>query len=119
MPLTIRLATSADVSILTELIALSARGLSPGYYTAAQTESAIKYVFGVDTQLIADATYFVVEDEEQIIACGGWSKRNTSLAAISSRQKPTLCLIQKKMPPGYVHFSSIQGMQGEVLARCC
>ena len=77
MPIKIRHATANDISLLKELIALSARGLSIGYYTPAQTESAIRYVFGVDTQLIADGTYFVVEDEEQIIACGGWSKRNT------------------------------------------
>src|SRR5690242_6221398 len=77
MSMTIRCATADDTPALQQLIALSARGLSIGFYTAAQTESAIKYVFGVDTQLVADQTYFVVEDEDGIIACGGWSKRNT------------------------------------------
>jgi N-acetylglutamate synthase-like GNAT family acetyltransferase len=77
MPITIRHATFDDIPVLQQLIALSARGLSAGYYTPAQTESAIKYVFGVDTQLIADGTYFTVEEGGIIIACGGWSKRNT------------------------------------------
>jgi len=77
MPITIRPAISEDIPVLQQLIALSARGLSTGYYTVAQTESAIKYVFGVDTQLIADGTYFAVEEDDMIIACGGWSKRNT------------------------------------------
>ncbi len=77
MPITIRPATFDDIPVLQQLIALSARGLSMGYYTPAQTESAIKYVFGVDTQLVTDGTYFAVEEDGVIIACGGWSKRNT------------------------------------------
>jgi GNAT superfamily N-acetyltransferase len=77
MPITIRPATFDDIPLLQQLIALSARGLSSGYYTPAQTEGAIKYVFGVDTQLLIDATYYAVEEDGIIIACGGWSKRNT------------------------------------------
>ncbi|HZX59960.1 MAG TPA: GNAT family N-acetyltransferase [Mucilaginibacter sp.] len=77
MPIIIRTATFDDIPVLQQLIALSARGLSTGYYTPAQTESAIKYVFGVDTQLLTDGTYFAVEEDGIIIACGGWSKRNT------------------------------------------
>jgi len=77
MPINIRPATFDDIPVLQQLIALSARGLSTGYYTPAVTESAIKYVFGVDTQLITDGTYFAVEEDGIIIACGGWSKRNT------------------------------------------
>jgi len=59
------------------LIARSARGLSVGYYTPAQTEAAIRHVFGVDSQLIADRTYFVIEAHGRIVACGGWSRRRT------------------------------------------
>jgi GNAT superfamily N-acetyltransferase len=73
----IRLATLTDIPELQQLIALSARGLSSGYYTAGQIESAIRYVFGVDTQLIADGTYYIFEKENTIAGCGGWSKRNT------------------------------------------
>jgi len=73
----IRLATFKDIPELQQLIALSARGLSTGYYTAAQIESAIRYVFGVDTQLIADGTYYIFEKENVLAGCGGWSKRNT------------------------------------------
>ena len=62
MPLgpSIRKAQPADIPILQELIARSARELSIGYYTPAQTDAAIRHVFGVDSQLIADGTYFVV-----------------------------------------------------------
>lgn len=77
MPPILRPATFEDIPVLQQLIVLSARGLSKGFYTPAETEGAIKYVFGVDTQLITDGTYFVVEENGAIIACGGWSKRNT------------------------------------------
>ena len=77
MPPIIRLATFEDMPELQQLIALSVRGLSGGYYTAGQIESAIKYVFGVDTQLIIDGTYYVAEIDNTLIGCGGWSKRNT------------------------------------------
>ena len=61
-----------------ELIPASVRALSVGHYTPQQIESAIRYVFGPDTQLIADGTYFVVEAEGHgIVGCGGWSRRRT------------------------------------------
>jgi len=77
MQITTRLATFEDVPRLNELIALSVRGLSTGYYTPNQIESAIKYVFGVDTQLIIDCTYYVAQIDGTSVGCGGWSKRNT------------------------------------------
>lgn len=72
-----RLATFNDIPELQKLIALSVRGLSTDYYTPQQIESAIKYIFGVDSQLITDGTYYVLEKDGQAVACGGWSKRNT------------------------------------------
>ena len=77
MPITTRLATFEDVPALQQLIARSARGLSDGFYTPAQAESAIKYVFGVDSQLLIDGTYYIAETDDDIVACGGWSRRNT------------------------------------------
>lgn len=73
----VRRALPADIPVLQELIARSARELSIGYYTPAQTDAAIRHVFGVDSQLIADGTYFVVELDGAIVACGGWSQRRT------------------------------------------
>ncbi len=77
MSLRIRPATMSEVPTLEALIAASVRGLSGGFYSSAQIESALIHVFGVDTQLIADGTYFVAELDEQIVGCGGWSKRKT------------------------------------------
>ena len=72
-----RLAKTEDIQLLKQLIADSVRGLSKGFYTDEQIESSIKYIFGIDSQLLIDGTYFVAEADDNIIACGGWSKRNT------------------------------------------
>ena len=77
MNLLIRPATTTEIPPLQQLIAASVRGLSVSYYTPEQIESALVHVFGVDTQLIADGTYFVAELDGQLAGCGGWSKRKT------------------------------------------
>lgn len=78
MPTRFRLATIEDIPELTELIAASARELTAGDYTSEQIEAALGSAWGVDTQLIRDGTYFVVESPGAgIIACGGWSYRKT------------------------------------------
>jgi GNAT superfamily N-acetyltransferase len=77
MPIKTRLATFEDIPELNEMIALSVRGLSTDYYTPNQIESAIKYVFGVDTQLVNDGTYYIAQIDNTVVGCGGWSKRNT------------------------------------------
>lgn len=73
----IRLANMNDVAVLNELIAVSARELSRGMYSEQEIEAAIQYVFGVDTELVKDRTYFVIEKNGEIAGCGGWSKRKT------------------------------------------
>jgi GNAT superfamily N-acetyltransferase len=73
----LRPALPADIPALRELIARSARGLSPGYYTPAEIEAALEHVFGVDTNLIEDGTYFVAEMNGVVAGCGGWSFRRT------------------------------------------
>jgi GNAT superfamily N-acetyltransferase len=78
MNIRIRLATPADIPVLRHLIDASVRGLQAGDYTQAQIEAALKTVYGVDSQLIADGTYFGAETENAVIVgCGGWSKRKT------------------------------------------
>ena len=74
---TLRPAVLADRFALTGLIASSARQLSHADYMPAQVEGALRGAFGVDTQLIHDGTYFVIETEGRLAACGGWSRRRT------------------------------------------
>ena len=77
MPITIRPATFDDIPELQKLITESVSLLSTDYYTSRQIESGLQHVFGVDTQLIMDGTYFIAESENRIIGAGGWSKRRT------------------------------------------
>jgi len=74
----LRLATELDIPALRELIATSARRLGVGHYTFEQTEGALMGAFGVDSQLIRDQTYYVIDDDGKIAAAGGWSFRATN-----------------------------------------
>jgi GNAT superfamily N-acetyltransferase len=84
----IRPAVQSDLPVLRALIEASVRQLQADDYTSSQRESALATVFGVDTQLIADGTYLVVEYcpaepkvSSVVVACGGWSKRKTLYGA--------------------------------------
>jgi len=81
MLLLVRQAVLADVPALEKLIRTSVLRLQTADYTPEQREQALELVFGVDTQLIEDGTYFVaeagVEGNQVIAGCGGWSKRKT------------------------------------------
>lgn len=73
----LRLATRADIARLSALIAESVRELGRAYYDDAQIESSLRHVFGVDSQLIADGSYYLIERQGELAACGGWSARRT------------------------------------------
>ena len=73
----LRTALLNDCNAIEALIAGSIRTLGALDYSADQIESALTSVFGLDTQLITDQTYFMVESGRLPIACGGWSFRET------------------------------------------
>jgi N-acetylglutamate synthase-like GNAT family acetyltransferase len=83
----LRLACDGDIPALEELIGRSVRELQADYYSTAQRDGALGSVFGVDRQLIRDQTYFVVEQNQQVIACGGWSKRESLFGNDTARLK--------------------------------
>ena len=74
---TIRPALEQDKPVLNALIRASGIGLSAGFYTDEQAAAITREVFGVDSALVADGTYFAIEADGAIVACGGWSKRAT------------------------------------------
>lgn len=76
-----RLATLDDAPALEALIARSVHGLQAADYSLEQREGALGTVLGLDRQLIRDGTYFVIEAEGGIVACGGWSRRRTLFGA--------------------------------------
>ena len=119
-----RLAIPADTFRLQSLIEQSVRTLSVGYYTAAQIESALRFVFGPDTQLIADQTYYVVEGEAgQLLAAGGWSRRRTLFGGdqMKDADNPVLDTTKDaaRIRAFFVHPSwSGRGLGRELFDRC-
>jgi len=82
MNIHLRPATMNDIPALRDVIEASVRGLQAPDYSPSQIEAALQSVYGVDSQLIADGTYFVAEGLDSqgrlaIAGCGGWSKRKT------------------------------------------
>jgi GNAT superfamily N-acetyltransferase len=83
---TLRLAREEDIPALTQLIPLSVWALQAAHYSPAQMTAALGPVFGVDQQLIRDGTYYVAATADQIVGCGGWSKRRTLFGGSAGRQ---------------------------------
>ena len=71
-----RLAVESDAARISELMRISVLELFPRFYDEEQTASAAVHIAHLDMQLIHDGTYFVHESADEIVACGGWSRRN-------------------------------------------
>jgi GNAT superfamily N-acetyltransferase len=82
----VRAARPDDIPAMEALIARSGIELSEGFYTKEQAQAVTRHVFGVDTQLVADQTYFLIERDGELVACGGWSKRSTLFGADRTKQ---------------------------------
>jgi GNAT superfamily N-acetyltransferase len=77
MPFRLQIATTSDIPRIRELIAASVRALQVEY-TPEQREAALATVFTVDSQLVADGTYFMaIAEDGSLAGCGGWSRRKT------------------------------------------
>ena len=86
--LTLRPAQPADIPALQALIERSALALSVGFYTSEQAAAVTREVFGVDSQLVADGTYYAIEHDGVIVACGGWGMRSTAYGGDKSKTAP-------------------------------
>lgn len=84
----LRLAQPADTPALEALIRRSGVALSAGYYTPEQAQAITRHVFGVDSQLVEDGTYFVADHLGAPVACGGWSKRRTLFGGDKAKSGP-------------------------------
>jgi GNAT superfamily N-acetyltransferase len=71
-----RVATRADASSIEALMKESTAALFPHFYDEQQTASAVRHVAEVDRMLLDDGTYFVAENDAELVACGGWSRRD-------------------------------------------
>src|SRR5262245_55359762 len=86
--LRLRVATPADMPQLTALIARSFRTLAAGFYPTPQLEAAIGTVIRVDHGLVADGTYFLLEQGGRAVACGGYSERISAVPGASADPRP-------------------------------
>lgn len=73
---TLRVARLDEAEAIDALMKASVRELFPRFYDAVQTASSIKYISAVDRLMIEDGTYFVMEVGDELVACGGWSRRD-------------------------------------------
>ena len=120
---TFRLATDSDLPAIRALIPPSVRALSADVYSTAQIESALVHVFGPDTQLISDGTYFVAECDGKLVGCGGWSKRKTIYGGDQIMQRDDALLDPQtdaaRIRAFFIHPNHArQGIGSGILRRC-
>jgi GNAT superfamily N-acetyltransferase len=133
MAIRIRLAEAVDIPSLRELIQASVRGLQTADYSVAQLESALRTVYGVDTRLISDGTYFAAEETESLktgtestpllVGCGGWSRRRTLYGGDQFTGREDSLLDPKneaaKIRAFFIHPDwARQGIGGVILEAC-
>ena len=72
----LRLARLDEADAIDVLMKASTADLFPHFYDARQTAAAVRHIASVDRTLIGDGTYFVIEADGELVACGGWSRRD-------------------------------------------
>ncbi|MGI5148403.1 GNAT family N-acetyltransferase [Plantactinospora sp. CA-294935] len=122
MTLTSRLARRTDVPELLPLIDAAIVELQKGFLDEAQIGSS-RSIMGIDTQLIDDGTYFVVESAGRLAGCGGWSRRATLYGGDHSQGRDPAVLDPARNPAKvramYTHPDFIRrGVGRLILARC-
>lgn len=119
----VRVATEADVPVLAALMERSIAVLQAGFLTPEQI-AASRAVMGLDTQLVRDRTYFVVEEDGVLVGCGGWSRRATLYGGDHSSALRDAALLDPARDPAriramYTHPDHARrGIGRLVLDRC-
>ena len=85
MSFTHRLATPGDLPALGQLMDRAIARLQLGFLTPEQIEASRAFM-GIDTQLVTDGTYFIVEGGDRMVGCGGWSRRATLYGGDHSKE---------------------------------
>jgi N-acetylglutamate synthase-like GNAT family acetyltransferase len=122
MEFTTRLATHSDVPVLLPLIDAAIEELQRGFLDEAQLKSS-RSIMGIDSQLIDDGTYVVVELEGKIVGCGGWSRRATLYGGDHSAGRDAALLDPSRDPAKiramYTHSSYTRRGVGRLILSVC
>jgi GNAT superfamily N-acetyltransferase len=121
-PLAHRLATPADEPALAALMQAAISELQKPFLTPEQIDSS-RTVMGLDTQLIADGTYFVVTAGEELAGCGGWSRRATLYGGNQSPGRDAALLVPgrdaARIRAMYTHPSHVRRGVGRLILSLC
>jgi GNAT superfamily N-acetyltransferase len=121
-PLSIRLADEADLAALRAIMDRAIGELMNAFLTPEQVAASFA-VMGLDTQLIADRTYFVVEAGGEIAGCGGWSRRATLFGGDHSAGRDAALLDPAKDPARvramYTHPAFARRGVGRMIMDAC
>jgi len=118
-----RVAVVADADEIRTLMRASIRELFPRFYDAAYTESAARYIGELDLALVEDGTYYVHEAGGEIVACGGWSRRD-KLYTGSGAAESDARLLDPATEPARVRAMFVRGdwarrgLGRAILERC-
>jgi GNAT superfamily N-acetyltransferase len=119
----LRAAVEADVPGIGALMRQSVLDVFPLFHDERETAAAARYLTEPDTVLIEDGTYFVHEAAGEIVACGGWSKRD-KLYTGSGAAPTDDRLLDPATEPARVRAMFVRGdwtrrgLGRAILARC-
>jgi GNAT superfamily N-acetyltransferase len=119
----LRLATAADMPAIDSLMKASVAALFPHFYDARQTASSLVHIAHVDPMIVEDGTYFVIEAGADLVACGGWSRRD-KLFSGSADQEDKARLLDPATEPARVRAMFVRadwtrrGLGTRILVAC-
>lgn len=122
MHLTHRIATLADEPALSVVMTLAIDRLQSSFLTPEQVATSHGFM-GLDSRLIADGTYFVIEDRGAIAGCGGWSRRATAYGGNHSAGRDDRLLDPATEPAKvramYTHPDHVRKGVGTLILSLC
>jgi GNAT superfamily N-acetyltransferase len=120
--LTHRLARMDDREAISELIAAAIAELQKPFLTGSQIDASMA-IMGLDTQLIADATYYLVYDDGVLAGCGGWSFRQTAYGGDATLGRDPLLLDPAsdaaRIRAMYTHPAHVRRGIGRLILQLC
>jgi GNAT superfamily N-acetyltransferase len=118
-----RLASEDDLPDLRAVMDLAIGELQRGFLDERQI-GASRLVMGLDTQLVADRTYFIVEEAGVIAGCGGWSRRATLYGGDHSTALRDAALLDPprdaaRVRAMYTHPAFVRRGVGRLILKLC